>query len=80
MSASPRVPPVPAVLRLVQAAVLERWRSTGEDLYREVARLVEAEAGHEILVSGCGEGVTAVWLAGHTGAAITGVDPEAGAI
>ena len=76
MSASPRVPPVPAVLRLVQASVLERWRSTGEDLYREVARLVEADAGHEILVSGCGEGITTEWLARHTGASLTGVDPD----
>ena len=76
MSAPRRVPPVPAVLRLVQSVVLERWRSTGEDLYREVSRLVEARPGHEIIVSGCGEGVTTEWLASHTGAAVTGVDPD----
>ena len=76
MSASPRVPPVPAVLRLVQSVVLERWRATGEDLYREVARLIEVQAGQEIVVSGCGEGVTTEWLADHTGAAVTGVDPD----
>ena len=34
MRASQSVPPAPAVLRLVQLAVLGRWRATGEDLYR----------------------------------------------
>ena len=79
MSAAPRVPPVPAVLRLVQEVVLGRWRATGEDLYREVARLVEAHPGQEIVVSGCGEGETTEWVADHTRAAVTGVDasPEA---
>lgn len=77
MSASERVPPAPAVLRLVQMAVLGKWRATGEELYREVARLVEAEPGREILVSGSGDGVTTDWLAARTGATITGVDPDA---
>ena len=36
--ASGRIPPVPAVLRLVQRAVLQRWRATEDDLYRECAR------------------------------------------
>ena len=56
MSAQPRVPPVPAVLRLVQMMVLGRWRATGEELYREVADLMEAGPGTEIVVSGSGEG------------------------
>lgn len=77
MSSTPRVPPAPAVLRLVQMVVLGRWRATGEDLYRELARLVEAGPGKEIVVSGCGDGVTTEWLATRTGAGITGVDPEA---
>jgi len=47
-----RVSPVPAVLRLVQTAVLGRWRATGEDLYREAARLGEAGPGCEIIVAG----------------------------
>src|SRR5919204_1304861 len=76
MSAS-RVPPVPAVLRLVQSAVLGRWRATSDDLYREVVRLTEAAPGKEILVSGCGDGSTAEWLAMRTGASVTGVDPDA---
>lgn len=71
----PIVPPVPAVLRLVQRSVLGRWRATGEELYREVATLVEARPGQEIIVSGCGDGATTEWLARRTGAAITGVDP-----
>ena len=76
MSASERVPPAPAVLRLVQMAVLGKWRATGEELYREVARLIEAEPGREVLVSGCGDGVTTDWLAERTGATVTGVDPD----
>ena len=80
MSATPRVPPVPAVLRLVQMAVLGRWRATGEDLYREVARVTEAAPKKEIVVSGCGDGVTAEWLALRTDASVTGVDPDLDAI
>lgn len=75
MSALPRVPPVPAVLRLVQTAVLGRWRATGEELYREVARITEAAPGRELLVSGAGGGITTEWLAVRTGAAVTGVEP-----
>ena len=72
---APNIPPVPAVLRLVQRSVLGRWRATGEELYREVAELTEAASGREVLVSGCGEGATTEWLARRTGAAVTGVDP-----
>jgi len=64
------------VLRLVQMAVLGRWRATGEELYREVVRLTELGPGQELLVSGCGDGVTAEWLATRTGASVTGVDPD----
>ena len=74
MSAQPRVPPVPAVLRLVQMMVLGRWRATGEELYREVADLLDAQPGREFVVSGAGEGETSEWLAAKTGASITGVD------
>ncbi|HEU4563021.1 MAG TPA: class I SAM-dependent methyltransferase [Gemmatimonadaceae bacterium] len=81
MSGTPkRVPPVPAVLRLVQMAVQGKWRATGEDLYREVARLTEAVPGKEIIVSGCGDGITTEWLALRTGAAVTGVDADAESI
>lgn len=81
MSGAPqRVPPVPAVLRLVQLAVLGKWRATGDDLYREVARLTEAAPGREIIVSGCGDGSTSEWLARRTGASVTGVDANAEAI
>ena len=76
--ASGRIPPVPAVLRLVQRAVLQRWRATEDDLYREVAALAEAGPKKELLVSGCGEGETTAWLAERTGATVTGVDPDAG--
>ena len=76
MSAPPRVPPVPAVLRLVQMMVLGRWRATGEELYREVADLTDAQPGRDIVVSGSGEGETSEWLAAKTGASITGVDPN----
>jgi SAM-dependent methyltransferase len=77
MGAPEHVPPVPAVLRLVQTVVLGRWRATGEDLYREVVRASEIEAGQEVIVSGCGDGVTAEWIANRTGANVAGVDPDA---
>jgi SAM-dependent methyltransferase len=72
----PPPPPVPAILRLVQIVVVGRWRATGEDLYREVADLANARGGTDLLVVGCGEGVTAEWLAARTGASVTGVDPD----
>lgn len=76
MTAPQSIPPVPSVLRLVQETVLGRWRSASEDLYREVARLTEAAVGTEVLVAGCGDGLTTEWLATRTGAAVTGVDPD----
>lgn len=80
MRVSSRVQPVPAVLRLVQTAILGRWRATEEDLYREVARLTEAAEGKEILVAGSGDGGPTEWLAARTRAALTGVDPDAASI
>lgn len=76
----PPAPPAPAILRLVQLVVLGRWRATGEQLYREVARVTEIQPGQEVLVSGCGDGVTVEWLARRTGASVTGVDPDAARI
>ena len=76
MRTSHHVPPAPAVLRLVQLAVLGRWRATGEELYREVADLAELGPGREVLVSGSGEGTTAEWIATRTRATVTGVDPD----
>lgn len=75
-----RVPPVPGVLRLAQRSVLGRWRATPDDLYREIAALVEAKAGREVLVSACGDGSTVEWLASRTGASVTGVDADNAAI
>ncbi len=76
MAEGNRTTPAPAVLRLVQMAIIDRWRATGEDLYREVARLADLEKGQEIVVAGCGRGVTTEWLAHRTGASVTGVDPD----
>jgi SAM-dependent methyltransferase len=60
--------------------MLRRWHAMGEELYREIASLARARVGVEILVSGCGDGVTAVWLAARTGAAVIGLDPDAARI
>jgi SAM-dependent methyltransferase len=76
MSASPRHRPVPAVLRLVQQAILGTWRATPDDLFREIVRLTDLTAEAEVLVSGSGAGDATEWLASRTGAAVTGVDPE----
>lgn len=71
------LPPAPAVLRLVQELVFGRWRSSGEELYREVASLTGVKAGQEVLVVGCGDGTSCEWIARRTGAAVSGVDPDA---
>jgi SAM-dependent methyltransferase len=76
MSDALNPPPVPAVLRLVQTVVAGRWRATGEELYREVASLVEAAQGKEIVVVGCGDGVTVEWMAARTSATVTGIDAD----
>lgn len=68
--------PAPAVLRLVRMAIIDRWRATGEDLYREVARLAGIESGQEVVVAGCGRGITTEWLARRTGASVAGIDPD----
>jgi SAM-dependent methyltransferase len=57
-------------------AIIDRWRATGEDLYREVASLADLTKGQEILLAGCGRGITTEWLARRTGASVTGVDPD----
>ena len=57
-------------------AIIDRWRATGEDLYREVASLADLEKGQEVLLAGCGRGITTEWLARRTGASVTGVDPD----
>ena len=73
---SPPPAPIPSVLRLMQTLMRGRWAATGEDLYREVGREVEARPGMELLVAGCGDGVMAEWLAARTGATVTGVDAD----
>lgn len=70
-------PPLPPVLRDVQSIVQGRWRVLGEELYREIARTLEVGPGGELIVVGCGDGVTVEWLAGKTGATATGVDTDA---
>jgi SAM-dependent methyltransferase len=54
-----------------------RWRVLGEELYREIARTLEVGSGQELIVVGCGDGVTVEWLAAKTGAVATGVDGDA---
>lgn len=73
-------PPVPAVLKLVQAVMHGRWRTTSDDLFRAVADLADAKLGAEILVSGTVDGLTAQWLAARTGAVVTAVDTDPGLV
>jgi SAM-dependent methyltransferase len=77
MPSRSQLTPIPAVLRLVQMVVLGRWRASVESLYRELADLLEAHEGIDVLVSGCGDGRNAEWLALRTDAAVVGVDPDA---
>jgi SAM-dependent methyltransferase len=60
----------------VRQAVLGRWQDAAEALYREVGDLIEVERGGEVIVAGCGEGITTEWIAARTGASVTGVDPD----
>ncbi len=76
MPTTPRVPPVPAVLRLVQSVVLGRWRASVETLYRELADLTEAGPARDLLVCGCGDARDVEWLGVRTGATVVGVDPD----
>ena len=76
MSDTPSSVLLPPVLRAVQSVMHGRWRALGEELYREVARTVEVSGGGELLVAGCGDGVSAEWLAERTGATVTGVDED----
>jgi SAM-dependent methyltransferase len=69
-------PPARAILRLIEVVVLGRWRITAEHLYREVARIIEAAGGQDVLVSGCGDGLTVEWLAARTKASVVGVDAD----
>jgi len=55
---------------------MERWRASGDALYREVAQVTGITAGQELLVAGCGEGRMCEWIATRTGATVTGVDPD----
>lgn len=77
MSAANRNSPVPPVLRVVQQAILGRWRATTEDLYREIVRLTSLKPGSEVVVAGSGDGRVTEWLALRAGIAATGVDPDA---
>ena len=70
-------PPLPPVLRDVQSIVQGRWRVLSEELYREIARTLEVEPRQELIVLGCGDGVTVEWLAQRTGATATGVESDA---
>ena len=69
-------PPLLPVLRDVQAVVQGHWRAMGDELYREVARILGVEPAGELLVAGCGDGVTTEWLAARTGAVVVGVDAD----
>jgi len=62
---------------MVQSLIHGRWRATGEGLYQEIARIVDAAPSSELLVIGCGDGISAQWLSARTGASVTGLDADA---
>lgn len=81
MSPSPSAtPPAPAVLRLAELLVRDRWDAVAEGLLREVAALANAAPGSQLFVSGCGDGITNEVLARRTGASVTGADPDSAQI
>lgn len=64
------------MLDLIRLSPRRLFPPGGQELYRQVARLTRVEADSEVLVVGCGAGVTALHLAREHGARVSGVDAD----
>lgn len=70
-------PDRPSALDLARLSRHRVFPPGGEKLYRHLIRLVELSEDHEFVLAPCGRGVTARFLARTSGAAGSGVDPDA---
>jgi SAM-dependent methyltransferase len=64
------------MLDLVRLSPRPLFPPGGEELYRQIARLTRMDEESEILVVGCGPGVTVEYFAQGVGARASGVDPD----
>jgi SAM-dependent methyltransferase len=67
---------VPSVLDLVRLSTEVVFPPGGQEMYRQIGRLVGLEPGMEILDAACGRGVVAQFLAQTHGVQGIGVDPD----
>lgn len=67
----------PTILGLARLSQRPGLAPGEENAYRRIAQLVEIDASAEFLVAPCDRGLTTQFLAGLTGAAGSGVDPDA---
>lgn len=66
----------PSVLELVRLSPKPAFPPGGEELYRQIGRLVELTPGQEVLDSACGRGISTSFLAASFGVEVHGVDPD----
>lgn len=64
------------MLDLVRLSPAPVFPPGGEELYRQIARLTELEAGHELLDVACGRGISTSFLTSNYGVDGAGVDPD----
>lgn len=67
---------VPSVLDLVRLSTEVVFPPGGQEMYRQIGRLVGLEPGMEVLDAACGRGVVAQFLAQTHGVQGIGVDPD----
>lgn len=66
----------PSILDLIRLSPSPVFPAGGEDIYRHIARTLELQPGCEVLVSGCGRGISTLFLAEAYGVEGAGVDPS----
>ncbi len=72
----PDVGGVPSMLDLVRLSSRPLFPPGGQDLYRQIAILTGMKEGMEVLVAGCGPGMTLEYFVRETGVQGSGVDED----
>lgn len=71
-----RRPSGPSMLDLIRLSPAPVFPPGGQELYRQIVRLADLQAGQEVLDAACGRGVTTSFLVSSTGADGVGIDPD----
>lgn len=66
---------MPSMLDLLRLSPRRLFPPGGRELYRQIARLTGMEAGSEVLVVGCGRGITLEYFVQEYGVHGSGIDP-----